>query len=214
MQRGKKSILNASAAMSLTLVNGLLGMVVTKLVIDAFGSDFNGLNSTASQLVNILLLLEGGFTIATNVAMFTPYYAGDFGRVNQILSATNRTFRKVGVIFLGAGVAVAGGYTFVVNSGLPAELIFTVMMMAILPAALNLFYATKFRILLQADQKEYVISLITLLTISLGHILNIFVVWRGGDMWMIRAVTMVMALANSLLIGLYVKRHYLSLIHI
>ncbi|MBC8532358.1 hypothetical protein [Gehongia tenuis] len=208
MQRGKKSILNATAAMLLTLMNGLLGMVVTKLVIDVFGSDFNGLNSTASQLVNILLLLEGGFTIATNVAMFHPYYAGDYDRVNQILSATHKTFRKIGIIFLGAGVAVAAGYTLVVNSGLPAELIFTVMMMAIVPAAFNLFFATKYRILLQADQKEYIISLITLLTITLGHIINIILVLCSGKMWMIRAVTMVMAIINSILIGFYVKKHY------
>ena len=59
--RNHNSLYNALAALGTTLVNGLLGIVVTKLVIAHFGSDFNGLNSTANQIVNILLVLEGGF---------------------------------------------------------------------------------------------------------------------------------------------------------
>ncbi|MGI6665404.1 MAG: hypothetical protein ACOX3W_08390 [Christensenellaceae bacterium] len=208
MQRSKKSILNAVAAMLFTLMNGLFSIIVTRLVIVTFGSDFNGLNSTASQLVNIILLIEGGFTIATNVAMFRPYHDKDYPAINGILSATYRKFKKIGVIFLGVGAFVATGYTFIVNSNLPSELIFTTMLMAIVPAAFNLYYAMKYRILLQADQKEYVISFISLLTVSAGHIINIIAIQNGGQMWMIRASTMLMALINSLLIGFYVKRSY------
>ena len=35
--RTKTSLLNAATAMAMTLVNGLLGIVVTRLVIEAFG---------------------------------------------------------------------------------------------------------------------------------------------------------------------------------
>ena len=59
-------MLNALSAIALTLVNGIFGIVVTRLVISRFGSDFNGLNSTANQIINVLLILEGGFTLASN----------------------------------------------------------------------------------------------------------------------------------------------------
>lgn len=192
--------------MLLTLVNGLLGIVVTRLVIEQFGSDFNGLNSTANQVVHVLMIVEGGFTTASNVALFGPVVRQEHDLVNGILAATRKKFRKIGLLFFAVGTAVAIGYALVANSGLPREFIFTVIMMTMIPPAFNLFYATTYRVLLQTQQKEFVISLTTALTISLGHICNIGMILSDGPMWMVRVNTMTFALVNSLLIAGYVKR--------
>ncbi len=206
INRNKHSILNAMAAIALTLVNGLLGIVVTRFVIARFGSDFNGLNSTAQQIVNVLLVLEGGFTLASNVALFAPLTAGQTEVMNGILVATRSKFRKIGTLFLGVGALIAVGYSFAVNSGLPTEFVFTLVLMTVAPAAFNLYYATTYRVLLQTQQKEYVISLITMLTIGLGHGTNIVMILLGGPMWAVRFITMLFALGNSLLIAGYTKR--------
>ena len=204
--RSKNSILNAISAMALTLVNGLLGVVVTKMVISHYGSDFNGLNSTANQIVNMLLILEGGFTVASNVSLFAPLTNGDINTVNGILSATLKKFRKIALLFLGIGAAVAVGYGFMVKSQLPTEFVITVVLMTIVPAAFNLFYATTYRVLLQTQQKEYIISFITMLTIGSGHIANMVMMSFGGPMWAVRFITMCFAFLNSFLIAGYVRR--------
>ncbi len=203
--RSKISLLNAITAIGMTLVNGLLGIVVTRFVIEAFGSDFNGLNSTANQIINVLLVLEGGFTMASNVALFGPMTKGDYTLVNGVLAATRSKFRKLGLLFLSVGLAVAVVYGLTVNSALPAEFVMTVVAMTVIPAAFNLFYATTYRVLLQSQQKEYVINLITICTLALGHTANIVMIKLGGPMWMVRLNTMVSALLNSLLIAFYVK---------
>ncbi len=204
--RSKYSLLNAVSALTMTLVNGLLGIIVTKLVIAAYGSDFNGLNSTANQIVNVLLILEGGFTLASNVALFTPLTQGDYPLVNGVLAATRSKFRKIGLLFLGVGAIIAGGYAVLANSGLPNGFIATVIMMTVIPGAFNLFYATTYRVLLQTQQKEYVINIITIITLGLGHTSNIIMISLGGPMWMVRFITMSFALINSLLIAGYVKK--------
>ena len=211
--RNKLSLLNAITALTMTLVNGLLGIVVTRFVIDQYGSDFNGLNSTANQIINVLLIIEGGFTMASNVALFAPLTQGDYPLANGILSATRNKFKKVGIIFFLVGIAVAVVYGLVANSGLPEEFIFTVILMTIAPAAFNLYYATTYRVLLQTQQKEYVINIITICTIGLGHLANIVMISCGGPMWMVRFITMVFAFANSIMIAGYVKKKtpYLNL---
>ncbi len=204
--RNKNSLYNALAALGMTLVNGLLGIVVTKFVIAYFGSDFNGLNSTANQIVNILLVLEGGFTVASNVALFGPLTRQETDVVNGVLAATRQKFRKVGLLFLAIGIAIAAVYGFAAQSQLPWEFIFTLIVMTVVPAAFNLYYATTYRVLLQTQQKEYIISLFTILTVGLGHLANIGMILLEGPMWMVRCNTMVFTLLNSLLIGWYVKR--------
>jgi len=204
--KSRSSLLNAISAICLTLVNGLLGIVSTRFIISQFGSDFNGLNSTANQIVNVLLVLEGGFTVASNVALFAPMHQEDYDLVNGILSATRKKFRMIGVSFLLIGIGVALVYSGIVNSSLPNEFVATVILMTVVPAAFNLFYATTYRVLLQTQQSEYIISLITICTIGAGHIANIIMILLGGPMWMVRFNTMVCALLNSLLIAGYVKR--------
>lgn len=207
LNKNKMSLLNAATAMVMTMVNGLLGIVVTWFVIAKFGDDFNGLNSTANQIVNLLLILEGGFTVASNVALFGPLGRQELHTVNGILSATRKKFRKISGLFLAIGMAVAIGYSFAVNSNLPWDFVFTLIVMTVVPAAFNLYYATTYRVLLQTQQKEYIVNLFTIATVALGHIANIVMIQLGGPMWMVRFNTMIFTLLNSLLIGGYVKKH-------
>lgn len=199
--------LNALSAMCLTLVNGLLGIVVTRLILEYFGSDFNGLNSTANQVVHVLLIVEGCFTTASNVALFGPTARNEHSLCNGILAATRNQFHRIGTIFFLVGTMVAVVYGFAANSGLPADFIITVIMMTMIPPAFNLYYATTYRVVLQSQQKEYVISLCTACTIGLGHLCNIGMILLNGPMWMVRVNTMTFALLNSFLIAGYVKRN-------
>ncbi|MEG2429256.1 MAG: hypothetical protein RSA99_02630, partial [Oscillospiraceae bacterium] len=208
MQRSKRSLLNAVTAVMLTLSNGLFGLVSIKFILTYFGSDFNGLNSTASQIITILMLLEGGFTVATNVALFKPFANKEYDNVSSIISATKNTFRKIGIVAFAAGIVIAGGYSFVINTNLPRFLVFSVFFMTILPVCFNFYYATKYRILLQAEQKEYIISFITLITSALGYITNIIAMPLGCNMWFVRFSTMFFAIINSLIIGFYVKKKF------
>ena len=206
MSRNKMSLLNALAAIGITLVNGLLGIVVTQFVIGSYGSDFNGLNATANQIVNILLILEGGFTVASNVALFGPLTRQEHDTVGGILNATRQKFRKVGLLFLGVGILIAAVYGLAVQTSLSWEFVFTLILMTVVPAAFNLYYATTYRVLLQTQQKEFIISLFTIVTVGLGHLSNIGMMLLKGPMWMVRVNTMVFTLLNSLLIGWYVKK--------
>lgn len=204
--RNINSLLNAISAISLTLVNGLMGFVVTRLILSYYGSDFNGLNSTANQVVHVLMIIEGGFITASNVAVFAPYENSDYQTVNGILSATRKKFHKIGLLFFLVGTAVSVGYALVANSSMEREFIATVIMMTMIPPAFNLFAASTYRVLLQAQQKEYVVSLTTTVTIGLGHLCNIIMITNGGPMWMVRVNTMTFSLLSYLIIIAYTRR--------
>lgn len=211
MNKSKRSILNAISAAILNFGNGLLSFVVTYLVINKFGSDFNGINSAANQIVSVLLIIEGGFTIATNVALFKPFAENDIKTFNSIVSATKIQFKKIGLLFLGLGIVVAFIYSILVQSIMDRSLIFTIVMMAIFPSAINLYFATKYRILIQAEQKEYIISLVSIMTVFSGHLINITLLqFFNINMINIRFVTMIFSLLQSLLLMLYCKRTFLN----
>ncbi len=208
MNKSKRSIYTAISAIAFTLVNGILGLIVLRLVISHLGSDFNGLNSTATQLVSMLMIVEGGFTLASNVALFKPLVNNNYDEINAIMSATKKTFNKIGLIFLLLGVAISIGYAFIINSGLPKSTIIAVLLMTVVSTAFDLSYAAKYSTLLRSEQREYILNAIRISTFVLSQVLIIAVVLGSGHMVLVRFVTMVGAIINSLVVGYVCKKLY------
>lgn len=208
MNKGKKSLYTAISSLVLILFNGLIGLFVTRLVISTYGSDFNGINSTANQFINMLLIVEGGFTLATSVALFKPLTENNYNSINQIMAATKNSFVKIGTAFLLIGIISSFGYSALVKSGLPREIATLTFLMTVVSTFFNLVYATKYRILLQTEQKEYVLNYLSMGTVLLAQSMIIVTVYSGGHMLLVRFVTMIAYIINSLLIGYVCKKNY------
>lgn len=208
MNKSKQSALTAISSMALTLLNGVFSLVVTKLVILEYGSDFNGINSTANQFISMLLVIEGGFTVATNVALFKPMAENDFSKVNSIISATSKIFNKIGILFLLIGSVVSFFYAQVINSELSPVISLATFLMTIISTTVNLSYATKFRIIIQSENKEYILNYIQIGTLILSQLMILLTIYLSGHMLLVRFSTMVGAIVNSWLIGLVTKKDY------
>lgn len=208
MNKSKRSIYTAISAIAFTLVNGILGLVVLRLIISRLGSDFNGLNSTATQLVSMLLIVEGGFTLASNVALFKPLVNNNYDEINAIMAATKKTFNKIGLIFLLSGLILSVGYAFLVNSGLPRSTIIAVFVMTVISTAFDLSYAAKYSTLLKSEQREYILNAIRIATFVFSQSLIIVVALNNGPVVLVRFFTMVGAIINSLVVGYICKKLY------
>lgn len=206
--KSKKSIYTAVTAITLTMLNGIFGLVVTRLVIAVYGSDFNGLNSTVSQFISMLLIVEGGFTLATNIALFKPLASGDISAINGIMAATKKTFNKIGATFFILGIVFSFGYSLLLKTSLPLEIAVLTFLMTIVSTSFNLMYAAKYRILLQTEQREYVLNIIQISTIILTQAMIIAVVFTHGNMLLIRFATMTGSIINGLLVSLACRKTY------
>lgn len=190
------SIRNAITLLLFTCVNGILSFLVTKVIILNYGSDFNGLITTANQIINMLLIVESGFTIASNVALFTPLANNDDYAVSQIISTTKHAFIWIGSLFYVAGLIVIIIYSFFINSNVSQLEIISIMLMALFPTGLNLLIATKYLALFQSKQKEYVINLIKIVCCIFGQIL----VYVVGSMSINRIAVRAFMMINPLLV--------------
>lgn len=211
MNKSKQSVFTALSAIGLTLLNGIFALVVTKMVILKYGSDFNGLNSTANQFISMLLVIEGGFTIAANVALFKPMASNDYFAINGILSATRIIFNKIGAVFFIVGLGASIIYSLIINSALSPMISFLVFFMTILSTAFNLSYATKYRILLQSENKEYVLNSLQIITLLVSQLLIVIAIVFNGHMLLVRLATVIGAMVNSLLIAKVTKKRYANL---
>lgn len=211
MNKSKRSLLNATSSIALSVLGGLFALIVTRQVIIVYGSDFNGLNSTASQFISMLLLIEGGFTLATNVALFKPMAIGDNHSINRILSASAKIFNKIGFAFFIFGIVISYIYAHIIRTEISFYIVFIVFFMTIVSTTINLIFETKYRILLQSEQKEYIIDSINILTMIFAQLLILLVVKMKWNMLLIRFFSMMAVLLSSVLIIIYTRRTHKSL---
>ena len=138
-----------------TILTSVFSLIINQKILTALGSDYNGVNSTAAQIITILTLIEGGFTLAAQVALYKPIANHNLSETNRVVSFTARKMRNYGMLTLLSGVVVSVIYAGFVKSDLTYYTILWVMLLAVVGAAFNLGVVSQYRILFQVTQTEY-----------------------------------------------------------
>lgn len=201
-----KTILNAITMIVNMVVLSLLSLVSTNLILKNYGSDFNGVVATANQIVNLLLIVEGGFTTAINVALYKPFCENDSKKINQIMSASKKTFSKIGKLFLAIGIIVSLFYPTIIKSDLPYFTIFLIFSMVIIGTAYNLIFVYCNQIMFQVSQKEYLYSSFTIIVNLLSSVTTILLAYYKVDMLLIRFFILFYIIINGIVIKILFKR--------
>ena len=208
MNRSKKSMLNAIFALLQMAVTSIFGLVLSRDIMSYYGSDYNGINSIVTQIVNVIMVLEGGFTLASNVALFKPFMEKNIQKINGILSATQKRFRTISSIAVLIGVVVAFVFPFCISTGIPYLTCVCMMLSVLIPSCFNLGYSMKYRVILLTEQKEYIISIITAAFYALGNGIAVVFIRMGYGILVVRLIIMVFLVLSYFCIGLFCRRTY------
>ena len=208
MKISKKSMLNAIFALLQMAVTSIFGLVLSRGIMSHYGSDYNGINSIVTQVVNAIMVLEGGFTLASNVALFKPFMEKNIKKINGILSATEKRFRMVSLIAVLIGVVIAFIFPFCISTEVPYLTCVCMMLSVLLPSCFNLGYSMKYRVVLLTDQKEYVISMITAVFYAIGNSVAIVLIQMGYGILLVRMVIMAFLFLSYYCIGLFCRKRY------
>ncbi|MEG0293030.1 hypothetical protein [Enterococcus sp.] len=208
MTKSKKTVLNAVTSVILTLLNGLFSIVVIQRIVLKYGSDFNGLNSTVTQFVNFLLVVEGGFTLATTVALFSPFEKNEVREINAIFSASHRNFKKIGLLFFSVGSFISVLSIFFIKSSLDAYVIFFSFFLTFFAMSINLALSSSYKALLQTNQREYNLNAIQIIVLIITQVVTLIAISLSLHMLYIRVIATIGSLLTTFIIIRFCKREY------
>ena len=204
----KKIIKNLMSSFLAQIISVILGIIIPRLVLTSFGSEVNGLLNSTSQLFAYIALLEGGVGTATLQALYGPVSRSEHENINSILAATDCFYRKTGMIYFLCVIGLSLGYPLVVNTDIHSVTIILVIFLQGMSGVLNYFFQGKFRILLQAEGKNYVLTnLSTVIQIFVGFG-KVIVISLGFDVVALQFVYFLFNVAQMLYIVIYIKKHY------
>lgn len=179
MRRSKKSLYNMLFGLTNQIIILAVGLIVPRFFILSYGSEINGLQSSIAYIYTYIALLEAGIGTATLQALFGALGREDKKEVNAILSATNIQYKKAARIYALCVVVFAVVYPYTVNVSVSKITVSLMVLLSGVSSLLSFLFYGKFVILLQADGRGFVVSIMGLLNYLLMNIIKIVFIIKG-----------------------------------
>ena len=206
--RSKKAIYNIVTNLVLQVMVLIYGFLVPKLIISKFGSAVNGLSASITQFLAYITLLEAGFGPVVKSVLYKPIAKHNTDEISSILKASEKFFRIIAYIFLAYIVILAGIYPFLINNEFGN--LYTVSLLLIISVStfVEYYFGMTYTLFLQADQKNYIISIIRTITYIINIGVVLILIRLEVSIHLVKAITGIIFIARPIIQNIYVKRKY------
>lgn len=207
--RTRQAVKNTAASLLLQVILAISGILVPRYFTFQYGSAVNGLETSINQFISYLALVEAGVSAAGVVALYGPLARGERENISAVLSAARQFYLRSGMIFVALAAALVLGYPYLVQGEIQDHgFVRTMILILCVSGIVDYFYLGKYRILLQADQRGYVLSMIQIAGSVLGTVVSLVLIRMAVSPLLVKAVVAVVYLLRSLAAGWYVRAHY------
>ena len=208
MSRTSNSVKMVIASTVCQIVILVCGFILPPMLISNYGSEVNGLLSLVKQLMSYFSIVCLGLGVSAQVALYKPLAVKDWNKINSILTAAKRFYNTSGIIFLVLIILSAGIVPFVTKSNIATQDIVLIILITGIGSICEYVVVGKYRVILSADQRQYIISRITAEGILLNTIVIIALIQFQSHIVIIQAGASLVYFLRLLATIRYVKRHY------
>ena len=206
--RSKKAIINIFVLIILQLVTIVFGIIIPNIRINIYGSEVNGLLLSINQFLSYIVLLEAGVGGVIRAALYKPLANKDIGSISSIIKSAEKFFKKLATIFI--------IYLFIMSIILPNIVdtefnnifIFSLVIIMGVSTIFQYYFGIIYQILLQADQRQYITSIIQIITIIINSILIITLMKLKINIHIVMLCSSIIFVIRPIILSIYVKKTY------
>lgn len=206
--RGRSVKLNFVTGLAHELIVIVFGLVLPRITLSYFGSTYNGLLNSVAQFMSFSVVLRSGLGAVTNAALYKPLAEGSMEQISGIMVATDRFMRKIGWLLALIILGFALLYPFLVLDEFGYVFSFTLILIMGAASWVENMFSIKYKILLQADQKYYVQTLVTVIAYILSNVFSVVLIVCGFGIHIVRLGTLLGLATTPFMLKIYVDRHY------
>lgn len=204
----KKAIINFIASIAYQFSNLLVGLVVPKFYTEIFGSAYNGLNQSITQIMSLLSVLQFGIAAASIQQMFKYIANNDENTISAIYYDAGKQYRKMGYFFLLALMPVIVVFPLAIKDELPYYIIVAFLLFRSISAAMEYFFQAKYSVILIANNKTYAIYIINIILLAFSTSLHLLVLFTVKDILIYQAVAVLTTFVRLIVVSAYVKKSF------
>lgn len=200
---------NAITAIMWQLAAVASGIILPRLILNAFGSEVNGLVSSITQFLSYISVMEAGATGVMRAAMYKPLATRDWDKLSGVVNASKTYLRKIAYIFAAYLLVIAVVYPLVISNGeFSFEFVFWLILIMGINTFAQYFFDQNQICLLNADQKLYLVNLGYIFTTCVNLGAGALLIWLGANIHTVKLTIALLSLIRPFVLLFYVKKNY------
>ena len=202
---------NAKRSIAIGFLNKIILMVlpfVIRSIINlTLGSEYLGLSSLFSSIIQVLSLTELGFSSAMVYHLYKPIAENNQDKINALLDLYKTAYRIIGVVVLVIGGIITFFLPFLVKGSYPEGInIYVLFLISVINTSISYFLFGYKQSLLVAYQREDINSIINLV-VQLGmHACQIAILLVTHNYYLFVLCMPIFTVFNNLWIGFWTKK--------
>ncbi len=186
-----------------------VGFITPALMIGTYGSEVNGLISSVTQMITYFSLVEAGLSGAAVYSLYKPLADSDTKGITSIVVAAKNYYYKAGYLFSGAAFVMAVVYALLKSTAtLSPWTIFSLAILLSVNGCVDFFILARYRAILTADQKTYIISFISIVQTVVKTVIIVFCVTGGINVIWLHVLALISIAIKAVYIPWYCNRSY------
>lgn len=204
----KKAVYNVITNLFVQIMVAISGFVLPKLIIVKYGSAMNGMISSIGQFLAYAALVELGVGSAAIINLYQPLAFAKISELNDILTQARKKYFISGCLYSGIACAIAFVYPLFVSRQTDYSFVFLITFILALNGSIDYFFIGKYKVLLIADQKTYILNIIKGIATCLLTIGSIVLLFYQYSLILVKGLAVITHLGEAYFIRKYVRFHY------
>ena len=203
--RGKRLAINTICSLAQEIVSVICGFILPRLILASFGSRYNGLIASITQFLSCAILLRAGIGGVTRAALYKPLAQEDHESFCAIVNATDRYMKRIGMILAVLIFAFATIYPILVKNEFGWLFTFTLVIIIGASTFAESFFGITYLIILQADQRLWVSSVLSIICTILNTVFASILVLNHCSIHIVKMASAIVFVLYPVVMGKYVQ---------
>ena len=190
------------------VVTIVVGLIVPRLIIKTYGSETNGLINSITQFLGYITLLDLGFGPVVKSTLYGPLKKKDKKQIANIITAAGRFFRRISYVFIGYIIFLCVFMNTAVASDLGWWETASLVLIISLSTFFEYFIGLAYSLFIEADKRNYVLSLVKIATSILNAVITVVLIRCGSSIQIVKLMASMVYIVRPIFYYLYVHRKY------
>lgn len=183
--------------------------LIRTLIIYILGTEYLGLSSLFTSILQVLSMAELGIGSAVAFSMYDPIAKNNDILICQLLNFYKKIYRVIGIVILTFGICLMPALHLFIRKDVPADInIYYLYILYLINASISyLMFAYK-SVLFSAFQREDIISKVYSFLLVIQYIMQAFVLIFFENYYYYYILIPVISIINNIIIDTLTKKYY------
>ncbi|MDO5546624.1 MAG: lipopolysaccharide biosynthesis protein [Eubacteriales bacterium] len=206
--RTKNTAINIATAIASQAATVIMSFFTRTALIRTLGIQAVSLNGLFAEIITMLSLAELGVGSAIVYNLYKPLSENDEKKVCQLMTLFQTAYRTIALVIFAVGLLLTPFIQYLVNDiSYPLSYIRLVYVLFVIQSASSYLFAYKASLLV-ADQKKYMVTIITLAAKAVSVVAIVAVLYLTGNYILYLLIQILFNFGSNMLSALYADRTY------